>query len=291
MHHPTDRTTYTTAFVTPVVVQWLEREIAQWVHPMKDRSDDPSHHERTLLPRSYISLVYMHHPTDRIAYITAFVTPVVDHWLEWEIAQWVHPMKDRSNDPSHHERTLLPRGYISLVYMHHPTDRIAYNTAFVTPVVQHWLEREISPWAVKPAVRTWEWGGWACRCARRRSSDSRWGRSPGGCRPAAADCRPWGRPGNGSRGQPAPPAARPAPGQHRTLTYQGRKGRRKEGRKEGRKGFTALSHCWAWEKRKEGRKCLFNDALNTFYLSYYGKGPFRYREWKPTATTWSTLSD
>ena len=24
------------------------REISQWVHPMKDRSDDPSHHERTL---------------------------------------------------------------------------------------------------------------------------------------------------------------------------------------------------------------------------------------------------
>ena len=44
------------AFVTPVVEHWLEREIAQWVHPMKDRSDDPSHHERTLLPQSYISL-------------------------------------------------------------------------------------------------------------------------------------------------------------------------------------------------------------------------------------------
>ena len=40
----------------PVVEHWLEREIAQWVHPMKDRSDDPQHHERTLLPRSYISL-------------------------------------------------------------------------------------------------------------------------------------------------------------------------------------------------------------------------------------------
>ena len=39
-----------------VVEYWLEREIAQWVHPMKDPSDDPSHHERTLLPRSYISL-------------------------------------------------------------------------------------------------------------------------------------------------------------------------------------------------------------------------------------------
>ena len=43
-----DRIAHTTA--------WLERDIAQWVHPMKDRSDDPSHHERTPLPRSYISL-------------------------------------------------------------------------------------------------------------------------------------------------------------------------------------------------------------------------------------------
>ena len=45
------------AFVTPVVEHWLGREIVQWVHPMKDRSDDPSHHERTLLPWSYISLL------------------------------------------------------------------------------------------------------------------------------------------------------------------------------------------------------------------------------------------
>ena len=57
----------------------------------------------------------MHHPTDRIAHTTAFVTPVVEHWLEREIAHWVHPMKDRSDDPSHHERTLLPRSYISLL--------------------------------------------------------------------------------------------------------------------------------------------------------------------------------
>ena len=33
----------------------------------------------------------MHHPTDRITH-----TPVVEHWLEREIAQWVHSMKDRS---------------------------------------------------------------------------------------------------------------------------------------------------------------------------------------------------
>ena len=52
--------------------------------------------------------------TDRIAYTTAFVTPVMEHWLEQEIAQWVYHMKDRSDDPSHHERTPLPRSYISL---------------------------------------------------------------------------------------------------------------------------------------------------------------------------------
>ena len=91
---------------------------------MKDRSDDPSHHERTLLPRSYISLLFISNrnlfdiPTSttfkgkgkgrkEIIYLTthsthfiygymasgiwyrttqiAFVIPVVDHWLEREI--------------------------------------------------------------------------------------------------------------------------------------------------------------------------------------------------------------
>ena len=33
----------------------------------------------------------MHHPIDRIAHTTAFVTPVVEHWLEREIAQWNPP--------------------------------------------------------------------------------------------------------------------------------------------------------------------------------------------------------
>ena len=42
--------------IPPSLCYWLEREIAQWVLSMKDRSDDPSHHERTLLLQSYISL-------------------------------------------------------------------------------------------------------------------------------------------------------------------------------------------------------------------------------------------
>ena len=41
----------------------------------------------------------MHHPSDRIAHTTAFVTPVVEHWLEREIAQWV--AGDRSDHIAH----------------------------------------------------------------------------------------------------------------------------------------------------------------------------------------------
>ena len=133
MYHPTDRITHTTVFVTPVVEHWLEREIAQWVHSMKDRSDDPSHHERTLLPylaphttdfnkRTYIGsttrlkeemfYIKVHSAREKIycCYFIAYsfkfdnkesfksTTPIsrtthttaVVHWLEREIAQWVH---------------------------------------------------------------------------------------------------------------------------------------------------------------------------------------------------------
>ena len=67
-----------------------------------------------LFPISSKGSFYMHNPTYRIVHTTAFLTPVVEDWLEREIAQWVHPMKDRSDDPSHHERTLLLRIYILL---------------------------------------------------------------------------------------------------------------------------------------------------------------------------------
>ena len=46
----------------------------------------------------------MHHPTDRIAHTMAFVTPVVEHWLE--IAQLVHN-EGLINNPSHHEQKLF----------------------------------------------------------------------------------------------------------------------------------------------------------------------------------------
>ena len=59
---------------------------------VKDQSDsekgDPLPSHRLLFPinskGSFICTI-----PDRIAHTTAFVTPVVEHWLEREIAQWV----------------------------------------------------------------------------------------------------------------------------------------------------------------------------------------------------------
>ena len=61
-------------------------------HMVKDHSDSERGNPMPLLfPISSKGwFFYMHHPTDRIIHTTAFVTPVVEHWLEREIAQWVH---------------------------------------------------------------------------------------------------------------------------------------------------------------------------------------------------------
>ena len=54
-------------------------------HMVKDHSDsdrgNPLPPHRLLFPINSKGF-YMHHPTDRIAHTTAFVTPVVEHWLE-----------------------------------------------------------------------------------------------------------------------------------------------------------------------------------------------------------------
>ena len=50
-------------------------------------------------------------------------------------------------DHSHRERKPAPATWATLFdyqqeffYMHHPTDRLTHTMAFVTPVVEHWLE-------------------------------------------------------------------------------------------------------------------------------------------------------
>ena len=47
-------------------------------------------------------------------------------------------VKDHSD--SEKGNPMQPQGFF---YMHHPTDRITHTTVFVTPVVEHWLEREL----------------------------------------------------------------------------------------------------------------------------------------------------
>ena len=63
---------------------------------VKDHSDSergnqlPPHGLLFPISISTPGFFYMHHPTDRIAHTTAFVTPVVEHWLERELTQRVH---------------------------------------------------------------------------------------------------------------------------------------------------------------------------------------------------------
>ena len=60
-----------------------------------------------------------------------------------ELKDWVY--EDRKGNVLFNDSFRLTARFF---YMHHPTDRIAHTTAFVTPVVEHWLEREIGSLSV-----------------------------------------------------------------------------------------------------------------------------------------------
>ena len=63
-------------------------------HMVKDHSDNekgnPLPPHRLLFPIN-----------SKGSFICTIPQTVVEHWLEREIAQWVHAMKDRSDDPLH----------------------------------------------------------------------------------------------------------------------------------------------------------------------------------------------
>ena len=80
-------------------------------HMVKDHSD--SERGNPLPPHGLLFPI-----SSKDYFICIIPQTVMEHWLEQEIAQWVHPMKDRSDGPWHHERTLLPWRYISLP-LHH----------------------------------------------------------------------------------------------------------------------------------------------------------------------------
>ena len=54
-----------------------------------------------------------------------------------------HSDSERGNPLSPHG-LFFPISSKGSFYMHHPTDRMTHTTAFVTPVMEHWLEREIA---------------------------------------------------------------------------------------------------------------------------------------------------
>ena len=59
----------------------------------------------------------MHFLTDRTAHTTSFDAPIVDHWLEWKIAQTANPstMQDRSamqEDPNIYSKVLYRVSHI-----------------------------------------------------------------------------------------------------------------------------------------------------------------------------------
>ena len=83
---------------TPVVEHWLEREIAQWVHPMKDRSDNPLHHERTL---------YLCNLTDHQSEMFKILNII--HWNPvhlWHGVKWAEPPSDPATPPIPHDGIL-----------------------------------------------------------------------------------------------------------------------------------------------------------------------------------------
>ena len=74
-------------------------------HMVKDHSESGRHLGYYFRLTSRVILYAPSHRQDNTYHGLCYT--VVEHWLEREIAQWVHSTKDRSDDPSHHERTLL----------------------------------------------------------------------------------------------------------------------------------------------------------------------------------------
>ena len=102
------------------MVRWVVGSILHGVDPLSYFSLQPVLHDWCNKGRGMCypvcGMVHIKEPLlliVRMTHTTAFVTPVMEHWLEREIAQWVH-QEGSIRRPSHHERTLLPRSYISL---------------------------------------------------------------------------------------------------------------------------------------------------------------------------------
>ena len=59
-----------------------------------------------------------------------------------------HMVKDHSDNEDSHCRHYIGYSFrlAARVILYTPSHRIAHTTVFATTIVEHWLEREISPW-------------------------------------------------------------------------------------------------------------------------------------------------
>ena len=77
---------------------------------VKDHSDSERENRCRHIGYSFPGFFYMHHPIERMIHTTAFVTPVMEHWLEREIAQWVYDKEGTNfkyafiNVPHHYQQ-------------------------------------------------------------------------------------------------------------------------------------------------------------------------------------------
>ena len=127
--------------------------------------------------------------------------------------------------------------------MHHPTYRITHTTAFVVPVVEHWLEWEI----VKCGI-------WKVNICYLLDSSSK--------RSKICALNPWGGGKLFTCPYPLKVQARPPWAQRPAFRS------RVSGQEDSILFFLHLNKtvcCYVMEGN-----VLFNDALNTFYLCFYG---------------------
>ena len=170
MHHPTDRIEHTTAFVTPVMEHWLEREIAHWVH-----------HEgsirRPIAPWANALTTELHLAPNKFG---CHNNPVV--WvLHWHaVSLWSIPdseplrgfsKKNISKEEGKYEIFYLFWTHFIYAYMvldicKRTTQQLkkpmAYSfrlavsdVLYALPVVEEWLEWEIAQWFSQKAITPW----------------------------------------------------------------------------------------------------------------------------------------
>ena len=84
---------------------------------------------------------------------------LMTHSTHLNLILWLYGIGHMVKDHSDSERgnPLLPHGLLFPInskgfYMHYPTDRIVHTTAFVTPVMEHWLNLFNKKYMLQPDI-------------------------------------------------------------------------------------------------------------------------------------------